>query len=176
MLGAETTHPIVQDPLSLPFKVNASGVSRPLRVSGETFDTDELGRLTFFRMPVGRPSFWRGECRSTNGSFGLRLICEVENDAPPGRDHIACVVALRRLHLPDAKKAAPLVNRRLREMRSPVSVNAEELVLSSIHLPPHPLRDARMEIGFRAYSAPSLSFTVVLAYGLPTSIRIDTAS
>jgi hypothetical protein len=149
---------------------------RPQRPSGEIFESPMLGRLEFARMPRGRPSFWRGEIRMPDSRFGLQIVCEVEGDDLPGSDQAACVTAFRRLQVQDAMLCAPLINDRLRELQIGRCISADDLVLTSIHLPPRPLSAARFELGFRSSSIPNLSLTVVFTRGVPRSVRIDSDS
>jgi hypothetical protein len=146
---------------------------REARPSGEIHDSQMLGRLEFARMPQGRPSFWHGELRMPDSRYPLRIVCEVEGDDLPGSDQAACVTAFRRLQIQDAMLCAPLINERLRALQVPCTLTADDLVLTLIHLPPHPLAAARFELGFRALSLPRLSFTVVYARGTPRSVRVD---
>jgi len=146
---------------------------RQRRAGGDSFESPLLGRLQFAQMPSGRPSYWHGEIRMPDSRFGLRIVCEVESDRAPGADHIACVVALRRLQLQDAILCAPMINKRLETTLPPRHISADELVLTSIHLPPRPLIDARFELGFRARSCPLLSLVVVFVRGVPRSVRVD---
>ena len=148
---------------------------RRLRSCGEIYESPMLGRLEFARMPQGRPSFWRGELRMPDSRFALQIVCEVEGDDLPGSDQAACVTAFRRLQVQDAMLCAPLINKRLRELQLAFTVGVDDLVLTLIHLPPHPLTDARFELGFRARTVAHLAFTVVFVRGTPRSVRIDDA-
>ena len=148
---------------------------RLLRSSGEIYESSMLGRLEFARMPQGRPSLWRGELRMPDSRFALQIVCEVEGDDLPGSDQAACVTAFRRLQVQDAMLCAPLINKRLRELQLAFTVGVDDLVLTLIHLPPHPLTDARFELGFRARTVAHLAFTVVFVRGTPRSVRIDDA-
>jgi hypothetical protein len=147
--------------------------ARQRRSSGELYECPMLGRLEFSAMPHGRPSFWRGELRMPDSRFALQIVCEVACDDLPGSDQAACVTAFRKLQVQDAILCAPLINERLKELQISRTVSADDLVLTLIHLPPHPLVDARFELGFRATSMPDLSFTVVFARGTPRSVRVD---
>jgi hypothetical protein len=155
-----------------PHIVGAEPVHPP-RCSGEIVESPMLGRLEFARMPHGRPSFWRGEQRMPDSRFPLRIVCEVEGDEVPGSDQGACVTAFRRLQVQDAIMCAPLINERLRELQIACTVGPDDLVLTLIHLPPHPLTDTRFELGFRATSIHHLSFNVVFVRGTPRSVRVD---
>ncbi len=146
------------------------------RSAGEVFESPMLGRLQFVPMPLGRPSFWRGEQKMPDSRFTLQIVCEVEGDDVPGADQAACVTAFRRLQVQDAMQCAPLINARLGELPIGRTIAADDLVLTMMHLPPHPLTDARYELGFRASSLPSLLFTVVFQRGVPRSVRIDSDS
>jgi len=146
---------------------------RALRPSGEIYESPMLGRLEFARMPYGRPSFWRGELRMPDSRYPLQIMCEVESDELPGSDQAACVTAFRRLQVQDAMLCAPLIGERLRELQLAPGLNADDLVLTMIHLPPHPLAAARFELGFRSASFPSLSFTVMFVRGTPRTVRVD---
>ncbi len=161
------------DPLRLDLREARVAPVRPRRACGDLFESPLLGQLRFARMPQGRPSCWRGEQSMPDSRFTLKIVCEVESDRLPGADHVACVVAIRRLQVQDAILCAPLINERLGQLRPRRSVSAEDLVLTSIHLPPHPLIDARFELGFRARSAQHLTLTVVFVRGAPHSVRID---
>jgi len=97
----------------------------------------------------------------------------VAGDDLPGSDQAACVTAFRKLQVQDAMLCAPLINARLKELQIGATVGVDDLVLTLIHLPPHPLVDARFELGFRATSMPDLTFTVVFLRGTPRSVRID---
>ena len=85
------------------------------------------------------------------------------------------MTAFRRLQVQDAMLCAPLINKRLRELQLAFTVGVDDLVLTLIHLPPHPLTDARFELGFRARTVAHLAFTVVFVRGTPRSVRIDDA-
>jgi hypothetical protein len=174
MLDAEPPAPeSVADELFLEFRIAGLEPVRPQRASGEVYESTLLGRMEFSRMPYGRPSFWRAEQWMPDSRYALQIVCEVEGDRLPGADQEACVAAFRRLQVQDAMLCAPLINARLRDLRPARSVSADDLVLNLIHLPPHPLTDARFELGFRASSAPDLQFTIVFARGQPRSVRID---
>ena len=146
------------------------------RASGDVYESPMLGRLEFSRMPYGRPSFWRGEMWMPDSRYPLQIVCEVEGDDLPGSDQVACVTAFRRLQVQDAMVCAPLINERLRELQIGRKVHADDLVLTLIHLPPHPLASARFELGFRAPVIPKLSFTLVFVRGTPRSVRVDSDS
>jgi hypothetical protein len=161
------------DQLFLDLRIPGLDPVRARRAHGELFESQMLGRLKFAQMPLGRPSYWFGEQRMPDSRFALQVVCEVESDREPGPDHTACVVAIRRLQVQDAMVCAPLINARLQELKPARSVCAEDLVLTSIHLPPRPLIDARFELGFRDQTAPDLSLTVVFVRGAPRSVRID---
>jgi hypothetical protein len=174
MFDAEPSVPASDvDELFLEPRVAGFEPVRALRPSGDVYESPMLGRLEFSPMPQGRPSFWRGEQRTPDSRFALRIVCEVEGDNLPGSDQVACVTAFRRLQVQDAMLCAPLINERLRELRIQHTVGVEDLVLASIHLPAHPLFEARFELGFRATSAPHLTFTVVFVRGTPRTVRID---
>jgi len=177
MFAAERSRPASGvDDLLLETRVAGVEPVRPLRPSGEIYESPMLGRLEFARMPHGRPSFWRGEMRMPDSRYGLQIVCEVESDELPGSDQTACVTAFRRLQVQDAMLCAPLINERLRELNIERGISADDLVLTLIHLPPRPLSAARFELGFRASSIPNLSFTVVFIRGKPRSVRIDSDS
>ena len=163
----------VGDPL-LDCRIAGLEPVRRLRACGEIYESPMLGQLEFALMPYGRPSFWRGELRMPDSRFPLQIVCEVESDHLPGADHVACVTAFRRLQVRDAILCVPLINERLRELRIPRTIGADDLVLTLIHLPPHPLSDPRFELGFRAPSIPGLTFTVVFVRGTPRVVRADT--
>ena len=175
MFDAEAPPPAqgIDDGLSLEPRLAGLEPVHPLRASGEIVESPMLGRLEFSRMPHGRPSFWRGEQWMPDSRFPLRIVCEVEGDHLPGSDQGACVTAFRRLQVQDAMLCAPLINQRLRELQIAHTVTVDDLVLTLIHLPPHPLADARFELGFRATSIQNLSFNVVFVRGTPRSVRID---
>jgi len=174
MFDAEPARPEVgDDELFLEQRLGALEPVAPQRAGGEVFESPMLGRMEFARMPRGRPSFWRAEQHMPDSPFSLQVLCEVEGDELPGADQVACVVAFRRLQVQDAMLCAPLINARLREMVPVRTVSVDDLVLTSIHLPPRPLTEARFELGFRATSARHLRFTVVFARGIPRSVRID---
>ena len=176
MFAAERSRPASGvDDLLLETRVAGVEPVRPLRPSGEIYESPMLGRLEFARMPQGRPSFWRGELRMPDSRFALQIVCEVEGDDLPGSDQAACVTAFRRLQVQDAMLCAPLINKRLRELQLAFTVGVDDLVLTLIHLPPHPLTDARFELGFRARTVAHLAFTVVFVRGTPRSVRIDDA-
>jgi len=146
---------------------------RPRRPAGELYESTMLGRLEFCPMPSGRPSFWRGEQQMPDSRYPLRIVCEVEGDDLPGSDQAACVAAFRRLQIQDAMLSAPLINARLGELRLNRTIGFDDLVLTSIHLPPRPLVQARFELAFRASPIPHLLFTVVFLRGTARSVRID---
>jgi hypothetical protein len=177
MRGAEESLPVrgVDDVLVDPPLAGLEPV-REARPSGQIHESSMLGRLQFSPMPSGRPSFWHGELRMPDSRYPLKIVCEVEGDDLPGSDQAACVTAFRRLQVQDAMLCAPLINERLRALKISRSVNADDLVLTLIHLPPHPLAAARFELGFRALSIPHLSFTVVFVRGAPRSVRVDSDS
>jgi hypothetical protein len=172
----DADHPtagIDADQLLLDFKLAGVEPVAPQRACGDVFESPVVGRLEFAPMPHGRPSFWHGEQRMPDSRFTLKVVCEVEGDRRPGADQMACVVAFRRLQVQDAMLCAPLINARLQQLRPSRFVTADDLVLTSIHLAPHPLTDARFELGFRARSKPQMQFTVVFVQGAPRSVRID---
>jgi hypothetical protein len=174
MHGAEASLPVSGiDDLSLEAPIAGVEPTRFQRASGDVYESPMLGRLEFFRMPYGRPSFWRGEMWMPDSRYPLRIVCEVEGDDLPGSDQAACVTAFRRLQIQDAMLCAPLINERLRALQVPCTLTVDDLVLTLIHLPPHPLAAARFELGFRAPSRPRLSFTVVYVRGTPRSVRVD---
>ena len=148
----------------------------PRRSAGDVFESPMMGRLQFVPMPLGRPSIWRGEQKMPDNRFPLQIVCEVEGDQEPGADQAACVTAFRRLQVQDAMQCAPLINARLAELPDGRTIAADDLVLTMVHLPPHPLTDASYELGFRAGSRPNLMFTVVFQRGVPRSVRIDSDS
>jgi hypothetical protein len=145
----------------------------PKRPLGEVFESPMLGRLEFAPMPYGRPSFWRGSQKMPDSRFPLWIVCEVDGDRQPGADQAACVIAFRRLQVQDAMQCAPLINARLAELQIAGTIVPDDLVLTLIHLPPHPLTDARFELGFRAAPHPQLLFTVVFVRGTPRTVRVD---
>jgi hypothetical protein len=161
------------DRLYLERRVTGLAPARHRRAGGDTFESPLLGRLQFAQMPLGRPSYWFGEIKMPDSRFALKIVCEVDSDRTPGADHIACAVAIRRLQVQDAMVCAPLINARLQELKPARRIRADDLLLTSIHLPPHPLIDARFELGFRARCAPELLLTVVFVRGAPSSVRID---
>jgi hypothetical protein len=174
MFDAERPAPeSVADPLLVEIKIAGLEPVRPQRPTGEIFESSMLGRLEFSQMPYGRLSFWHVEQWMPDSRFALKIVCEVESDRLPGADQEACVTAFRRLQVQDAIRCAPLINTRLQELRPSRKVRVDDLVLTSIHLPPHPLTDARFELGFRAASMPELQFTIVFVRGVPYSVRID---
>lgn len=146
------------------------------RPSGSAIDIPQLGRLVFAQMPQGRPSFWHGEIPQPDSRFSLKVVCEVENDSTPGADHVACVAAIRRLQVQDAMLCAPRINQRLELLRARHRVNADDLVVSGIHLSPRPLIDARYELSFKDITLPDVSFTVVFRRGEPHAVRIESES
>jgi hypothetical protein len=146
---------------------------RAPRATGDVLESPMLGRMEFSRMPQGRPSFWRAELWMPDSRYALQIVCEVDGDEEPGSDQAACVTAFRRLQVQDAILCAPLINERLRELKIAGCVSPDDLVLTLIHLPPHPLTDARFELGFQASSLPELTFTVVFVRGTPRSVRVD---
>jgi len=146
---------------------------RPRRPAGELYESAMLGRLEFFPMPFGRPSFWRGEQQMPDSRYPLRIVCEVEGDGLPGSDQAACVAAFRRSQIQDAMLSAPLINARLGELQPDRTIGFDDLVLTSIHLAPRPLVHARFELAFRAGALPHLLFTVVFTRGIARSVRID---
>jgi len=164
------------DELSFEFLRAELEAVRPRRTAGEVIDAPMIGRLQFSRMPRGRPSFWHAEQQMPDSRFALRVVCEVDGDRLPGADQMACVVAFRRLQVQDAMLCAPLINARLQLLRLSHRVTADDLVLTLIYLPPHPLTDARFELGFRVASIPQLLFTCVFGRGVPRSVRIDSDS
>ena len=146
---------------------------RAPRPAGDLYESTMLGQLQFFPMPYGRPSFWRGEQQMPDSRYPLRIVCEVEGDGLPGCDQAACVAAFRRSQIQDAMLSAPLINARLGELQLGRTIGADDLVLTSIHLPPRPLVHARFELVFRAPAIPHLLFTVVFLRGIARSVRID---
>jgi hypothetical protein len=177
MYDAERSSPASGvDDLVLEPRVAGLEPVRALRPSGEIYESPMLGRLEFFRMPLGRPSFWSGEMRMPDSRYGLRIVCEVDADDLPGSDQAACVTAFRRLQVQDAMLCAPLIRERLRELQIGPSICADDLVLTLIHLPARPLSAARFELGFRAPRIPHLSFNVVFMRGTPRSVRVDSDS
>jgi len=174
MFDAKPVAPGVEaDPLFIEYKIAALEPAVPQRACGSIHDSPMLGRMVYARMPHGRPSFWHGERHMPDSRFPLRIVFEVDGDRLPGADQLACVVAIRRLQVQDAMLCAPLINARLQQLRPSRMVSADDLVLTSIHLPPRPLRDARFELVFRAAKMPEMSFTVSFGRGVPRSVRID---
>jgi len=174
MYDADPVIPIAEiDQLFVETRFASVEPVREQRCSGEIFESPMLGRLEFSRMPYGRPSFWRGEQVQPDNRFPLQIVCEVEGDDLPGADQGACVTAFRRLQVQDAILCAPLINARLRDLHFPRTIGADDLILTAIHLPPHPLTDARFELGFRAITAPRLIFTIVFLRGMPRTVRVD---
>ena len=158
--------------LGLPRSAGHEPVRTP-RPNGDVLDSPMLGRMEFSRMPQGRPSFWRGELWMPDSRYALQIVCEVEGDQEPGSDQAACVTAFRRLQVQDAVLCAPLIKERLRELQINATVHADDLVLTLIRLPPHPLTDARFELGFQASTLPNLTFTVMFVRGTPRQVRVD---
>ena len=174
MFDAEPSAPAVDtDLLFLEQRLAGLEPGAPKRSAGDVFESPMLGRLEFAPMPYGRPSFWHGEQKMPDSRFPLRIVCEVEGDRPPGPDQTACVIAFRRLQIQDATLCAPLINARLRAVKIAGSIASDDLVLTLIHLPPHPLTDSRYELGFRAIPHPHLAFTVVFLHGKPRTVRVD---
>jgi hypothetical protein len=124
-------------------------------------------------MRHGRPSFWHGVQPSTAHPLGLKIICEVDGDDPPGADHAACLVAIRRRHLKDVAACLPLIQRRLSEMRLPTDIAAEDLRLVGVHLCAKPMITARQVLEYRAALVPMLLFLVVFLHGKPASLHIE---
>ena len=147
--------------------------ARAPRPEGDIHESQMLGRMRFVPMPVGRPSFWRGELRMPDSRYTLLIVCEVTNDELPGSDQAACVTAFRRLQVQDAVLCTPLINARLRELQVGRTISPDDLVLTMIHLPSRPLTATRYELGFRAPALAQLAFTVVFLHGRPNSVRID---
>jgi hypothetical protein len=146
------------------------------RAPGSVIDIPQLGRLFFAQMPQGRPSFWHGEIHQPDSRFSLKVVCEVDKDSTPGADHVACVAAIRRLQVQDAILCAPHINQRLETLRARHKVNADDLIVSGIHLSPHPLVDARYELSFKDRTIPDVTFTVVFRRGEPHTVRIESES
>jgi hypothetical protein len=161
------------DPLAMGFKFASIEPVRRRRRAGSVYESRALGRMEFSPMPSGRPSFWQSECAMPDSPFPFTLVCEVEGDALPGPDHVACVVALRRHMVGDAAAAFPLIEARLRALRLECKLGAEDLVLTAIRLQAHPLADAQQELTYRASTAPDLAFTVQFGRRGPHSVRVD---
>ena len=174
MYGADPSAPeIGDDPLVVERKLAGIEPVRPRRSTGAIYQSPMLGRLHFVRMAHGQVSFWSGEQRMPDSRFALQIVCEVDSDRLPGPDHVACVVALRRHQVQDAMQCVPLINARLQEQQVFSTVSADDLVLTAIHLPPHPFTDARYELSYRSTSEPKMQFTVTVVRGVPHSVRID---
>jgi len=164
-----------KDPLAAEPRVASIEPVRPLRPSGAVYVSPGLGRLFFSRGLHGRPSMWHGEQRMPDSRFALQILCEVEGDRLPGPDHVACVISLRRYQVKDAMACVPLINEELRRHRDLRRVDAEDLVLTLIHLPAHPLSDPLYDLVYRVVTAPELQFTVAFERGNPRAVRLDGA-
>jgi hypothetical protein len=177
MLDGKTLSPgaPASDPLTIGSKFAGIDPVRRRRGDGAIFESKALGRLEFVWMPSGRPSFWHGVQRVSDSSTGLTIICEVEGDDPPGADHAACVVAIRRRQVKDAAASVPLVQARLRELRLPADITGDDLQLTGIHLPAKPMITSRQVLEYRAATAPGLQFLVVFLHGKPTAVHVDSA-
>jgi hypothetical protein len=163
----------VVDPLTIGSKFAGLEPVRRRRGDGAVHESKTLGRLQFVWMPAGRPSFWHGALPGADGGTELKLVCEVEGDEPPGADHAACVVAIRRRQRKDAEACIGLVRARLRTMQSPLEPEASDLQLVGIHLPPKPMIAARQVLEFRIAAAPALLFLAVFVHGRPSAVHVD---
>jgi hypothetical protein len=129
--------------------------------------------MQFFELPGGVASFWCATQPIAGTPFALQITCQVEGQQFPGAGHEARLVALRRSQAQETAAARTLINAGLRDLRLPYVVSAADLVLTSIHLPPRPLFDARDERIYRCTSAPVLSFALTFVLGTPISAYID---
>jgi hypothetical protein len=178
MLGGKDPDPgsATADPLRIDSKVAGLDPVRKRRGDGAVFESSVLGRLEFVQMPANRPSFWHGVQRMPDSGIGLKIVCEVERDEPPGADHEASVVAIRRRQIKDAQSCLALVQGRLRELRLPADITVEDLRLCGIHLSSRPMLGARQILEYRVTPAPGLEFLVVFQHGRPTAVHVDSAS
>jgi len=164
------------DPLRIDSKVAGIDPVRKRRGDGAVVESATLGRLEFVQMPTGRPSFWHGVRHMPDSRTGLKIVCEVEHDEPPGADHEASVVAIRRRQIADAQACLALIQARLRELHLPADITAEDLILCGIHLNARPMIGARQVLEYRAPIAPGLEFLVVFQHGKPSAVHVDSAS
>jgi hypothetical protein len=111
--------------------------------------------------------------RMPDSGYGLKIVCEVDDDEPPGADHAACVVAIRRRQLRDAHASLPLIRKRLREMRLSDRIAADDLRLTGIHLAPRPMIAARQVLEYRVAVMSGLLFIVVFLRGRPSAAHVD---
>ena len=161
------------DPLSLGIRLASSEPVRARRPSGSIFESRSLGRMEFVQMPRDQASFWYGALAMPDSRYSLHLTCEVRSDRYPGPDHVACITAIRRRQVREAYACLAVINDALRDADKPACLNADELILTGIHLPPRPLLDARSELAFRSRLLPRTLLTVVLTRGRPQSARVE---
>jgi hypothetical protein len=169
----KNTSSAASDPVTVGFKIAAIEPVRRRRGDGAVHESRTLGRLSYVWMPSGRPSFWHGELTSSDFPKGLKIVCEVEGDEPPGSDHAACLVAIRRRLAKDTAASVPLMRARLREMRLPDALEPAQLRLAGVHLPARPMMSARLVLEYRIDPAPKLLFMVVFLHGKPTAVHVD---
>jgi len=161
------------DPLTVRPRLASIEPARPRRGDGAIHECKGLGRLEYVRMPSGRPSFWHGLQPMPGSPFGLTIVCEVEDDDPPGADHAAAVAATLRCQHQDALAVLGRIQDRLDQMRMGQKVSARDLVLSGIHLPAKPMISARHRLDYRLRTHPKLLFMVVFQHGRPTQVHVD---
>ncbi len=163
----------VSDPVTIGSKFAGIEPVRRKRGEGAIFVCPVLGRLEYVPMPSGRPSFWHGVQRMPDSPLGLKIVCEVETDDPPGADHVACVVAIRRRQVKDAAASLPLVRARLRQLQLSDGIGVDDLRLAGIHLAARPMVASRQILEYRIGAAPRLLFLVVFSQGKPTAVHVD---
>jgi hypothetical protein len=163
----------ISDPVTVGSKLAGIEPVRRRRGDGAVHESRTLGRLQYVRMPAIRPSFWHGVLRMPDCADGLKIVCEVEDDDPPGADHAACVVAIRRRQLRDAHASLPVIRQCLRDQRLSDELSADDLRLVGIHLSPKPMITSRQVLEYRAAPLPRLLFIVVFQRGRPTAAHID---
>jgi hypothetical protein len=161
------------DPVTIGSKLAGIEPVRRLRGDGALYESDTLGRLQFVKMPSSRPSFWHGILPMPDSPTGLKIVCEVERDDPPGADHAACVVAIRRRQFKDAAASLPLIQARLRDMQRSEEVSIDDLRLAGIQLPPKPMIAVRQVLEYRAAPVPRLLFMVVFLHGKASVVHVD---
>lgn len=161
------------DPVTIGSKLAGIEPVRRMRGDGALYESDTLGRLQFVQMPGSRPSFWHGILPMPDSPHGLKIVCEVEHDDPPGADHAACVVAIRRRQLKDAAASLPLIRARLQEMQRTEQISTDDLRLAGIQLPAKPMISARQVLEYRAAPVPRLLFMVVYLHGKVSVVHVD---
>jgi len=144
-----------------------------IRKTGDKLICAGIGEVVFNRMPTGRPSYWTAEVDMPECLKPVLLTLEVENEAVPGLDQVACVITTRRMHVHDAHMSAQTLNISLARLRPARSVCAEDLVLTEIRMRFKPLTLGRWELVYGSEALPGIRMGVKFLRGVPESTWLD---